>query len=73
MASREIMMHYVGKQYSVNWASRLPEDQLRAIYYKLLEQNGKLKDRAKEVHGGEQLFIFREDGKRNEIKEEFLR
>lgn len=73
MASKEIMTAYVGKHYSVSWAARLPEERLRAIYYKLLEKAGKIADESREVRGGEQLCLFYEGTGSNEIKEEYLK
>ena len=76
MASREVMQAYVAKQYGGSWpqkVARMPDEQVTAIYYKMIERDEKLERDAQEVRGGEQLCLFRESGRLNEIKEEYLK
>jgi hypothetical protein len=61
--SQEVMRAYVSKQYGGSWPQRvalMPDDQVAAIYLKMLERNDKLKDDSREVRGGKQLNMFEE-------------
>lgn len=61
--SQEVMRAYVSKQYGGSWPQKvahMPDDQVAAIYLKMLERDGKLKDDSREVRGGKQLNMFEE-------------
>lgn len=61
MASSMIMRDYVSRQYGGSWpqkVARMPDEQVACIYHKMMEKEGRLKENAKQIRGGQQLSMF---------------